>query len=367
MPINNQGNLPGVPPIQNTAAPPADAAPTASRNNARQALFMRADRDTCRAEWRAWARVGDQATGEERGVAEPLMTTCPSSADRLMPSRQIANLGLPRLPERSPADLRVPNVSDKLLTSLPANLPTELSDLDICDNTLSSPRRNLPTGLQILDISSNALSSLPESLPEGLQRIHIRAIQLTRLPTHLPASLRGLGLGSNQLTTLPESIFALPRDCDVYISDNPLTDTARNQLLALNARDDYQSPQMHFSMPQGTQLPERPLQDAVAAWPLPPGADAEQRVLQWQDFANEPGAAAFARLLDRLAETVNATDAQFCQSIGEWLFQAGLENDPDADHIAGPQVRAEIKREIQGQLTQDFLGRHGLQTHPPVR
>ena len=85
MPNNIEGNRPGVPPVQNTAHPRADAAstaqgaaegvantanpgatqnttPTASRNHLRQASLMRAGRDHCLAQWRAWARVGGFAT-----------------------------------------------------------------------------------------------------------------------------------------------------------------------------------------------------------------------------------------------------------------------------------------------------------------
>jgi Leucine-rich repeat (LRR) protein len=171
---------------------------------------MRADRDNCLAEWRAWARAGDPTSWENRDLAEQRILRClnrPKSNHQLT-SLHIVNLGLSSLPDRLPANLRVLDVSGHQLTRL---------------------RDNLPTGLRHLNVSSNQLNSLPRNLPEGLRALDVSRNQLTSLPAHLPASLRSLDLEFNQLTSLPESIFELSPDCLVYASNNPLTEGTRNR------------------------------------------------------------------------------------------------------------------------------------------
>ena len=65
-------------------------------------------------------------------------------------------------------------------------------------------------------------------------------------------------------------------------------------------------------------------------------------------------------------ELIEAMGEPFANRLQTRLREDGLENDVDAARIVEPQVRAEIEREIKGQLTRDFLDRQRLEIHPPV-
>lgn len=58
---------------------------------------------------------------------------------------------------------------------------------------------------------------------------------------------------------------------------------------------------------------------SVAAWAGGRSSRGDETAQQWEAWANEPGANAFMRFLDRLGQTVNARDPQFRASVSEWL------------------------------------------------
>ncbi len=62
-------------------------------------------------------------------------------------------------------------------------------------------------------------------------------------------------------------------------------------------------------------------------------------------------------------QLIDAMDEAFSTRLQVRLQEVGLENDPDAQRTMGPLVQAEIAREINGPLTQDFLRSKGLQIH----
>ena len=71
-----------------------------------------------------------------------------------------------------------------------------------------------------------------------------------------------------------------------------------------------------------------------------------------------------ARVMAANEALIEAMGEPFANRLQARLREAGLENDVDAERIVGPQVRAEIEREIKGRLTRDFLDRHRLKIHP---
>ena len=376
MPNNIQGNRPGALPARNADNTPATAEPTAKgaagasanadtaapvrtsaeplrRNSAMQASLVKLDREARQAAWTDWAKTVDPTAGENRSEAAQRMTACLNGNQT---SLNITSLSLTSLPERLPAGLRRLNISGNQLTRLPETLPSGLRELYVSGNQLTRLPGNLPSGLEYLYVSGNQLTRLPEHLPSGLQHLFVnnnRLISLTQtlpaeliwltvqnnhlstLPEHLPTSLRGLNLTSNRLTTLPDSIFQLSPHCEVDVSNNPLNKVTRNQLLQRIAHHDYRGPQIHFSTAEGMQLmPPRPLQNIVANWPRPPGMGAAQD------------------------DVLAAMDKEFINRLQARLLETGQENDVDAQLDIGPQVHAEIVREV--------MTRHGLQDHFPV-
>ncbi len=57
---------------------------------------------------------------------------------------------------------------------------------------------------------------------------------------------------------------------------------------------------------------------------------------------------------------IDAMGDEFSNRLKARLQEIGLQNDADAERTLGPQVQAEIAREIKGTLTRDFLHRNGL-------
>lgn len=376
MPNNIQGTRPGAPPGRNTAAPPADAASTPQgaavtsahadtavpartfaeplrRNSALQASLVKMDREARQAAWSDWVKTVDPTAGENRSEAAQRMTAC-LNGNQI--SLNMTSLRLTSLPERLPPGLRRLNISCNQLTRLPETLPSGLRELYVSGNQLTRLPGKLPPGLEYLYVSGNQLTRLPEHLPSGLQHLFVnnnRLVSLTQslpaelvwltvqnnhlshLPERLPTSLRGLNLTSNRLTTLPDSIFELPPHCEVDVSNNPLNKAARNQLLQRITHHDYRGPQIHFSPAEDMQLmPPRSPQNIVANWPRPPGMGAAQD------------------------EVLVAMDEEFINRLQARLREAGREKDADAQLDIGPQVHAEIVREV--------MARHGLQDHCPA-
>lgn len=59
-------------------------------------------------------------------------------------------------------------------------------------------------------------------------------------------------------------------------------------------------------------------------------------------------------------QLIDAMGEEFSTRLQARLQEIGLDNDPDAQRTLGPLVQAEIAREINGPLTQDFLRSNGL-------
>ncbi len=86
----------------------------------------------------------------------------------------------------------------------------------------------------------------------------------------------------------------------------------------------------------------------------------------WQAVMQRLDPAGYEQTQDRL---MGAMGDEFTNRLTARLQAMGLENDADAQRTLGPQVQAEITREINGRLTRDFLARHGLLEHiaaPPT-
>ncbi len=80
----------------------------------------------------------------------------------------------------------------------------------------------------------------------------------------------------------------------------------------------------------------------------------------WQSVLQRLNPEGHARAQDDLIE---AMGEDFSQRLEARLQGLGLEADPDAQRLVGPQVQTEITREINGRLTRDFLERRGLLAH----
>jgi hypothetical protein len=263
----------------------------------------------------AYLPTGLQRLDVSHNQFQSLPDTLPDGLQSLYASHN----QLQSLPEHLPAALQVLDASHNQLQSLPENLPDGLQGLEVSHNQLQSLPQHLPAGLQQLEVSQNQLQSLPEHLPAGLQQLYVNNNQLRSLPEHLPAPLVVLAVSHNQLSRLPER---LPDDLEVL-------DVSYNQLQRLpeHLPDDLDVHGLEtnplLAGPQlqaGPQL--HPLAWAVAAWPRPEGAPANEAEIagHWQAFANEPGADAFTHFLRELANTVNARRSpDFRSSVGEWL------------------------------------------------
>jgi hypothetical protein len=82
----------------------------------------------------------------------------------------------------------------------------------------------------------------------------------------------------------------------------------------------------------------------------------------WQSVLQRLEPQAYAAANEALIE---AMGEPFAHRLQARLQALGIENDADAERIVGAQVRAEIEREIKGQLTRDFLARQGLRDQLP--
>ncbi|MFK3968877.1 NEL-type E3 ubiquitin ligase domain-containing protein [Ensifer adhaerens] len=226
--------------------------------------------------------------------------------------------------EGAPARLRMLEVSSNQLTSL-VGAPTELQILEASENELTS-FEGAPAGLRSLSANANQLASL-EGAPTGLGVLTARGNQLTSLED-APAGLQTLDVGDNRLTSLPADLLTrFAASCTINLEDNPLSEHVRANLRAVTEAANYVGPQVYFSM-GGEDGAVADSEDGAAARPLAEvvedwlgAAEAEA----WQDFAEEPGAAEYARFLDRLRDTVNFRNPAFRQSVVDDLRQAAAQ------------------------------------------
>ncbi|WP_338696321.1 MULTISPECIES: T3SS effector NEL-type E3 ubiquitin ligase NopM [Bradyrhizobium] len=234
------------------------------------------------------------------------LSSLPASFPTGLQHLLISHNRLISLPDALPATLSRLEVADNSLTSLPANLPARLEILNASDNRLTSLPDALPSRLTSLAVSGNQLTDLPDSLPSGLIELDVSSNQLANLPAPLPSTLQSLNLSGNRLTSLPEGLlssFSYPHLENLEFGDNPLPDDVLANLAAAEAPP---------------QLAQQSLYEAAAHWL----GDAPSALAEWQHFADEPGAQDYARLLERLRETVNYGNHEFRQRVADDLRQA---------------------------------------------
>lgn len=80
----------------------------------------------------------------------------------------------------------------------------------------------------------------------------------------------------------------------------------------------------------------------------------------WQPWQAVMQRMAPERYAESRDELIDALGDEFRTRLQGRLRGMGLENDSDAEREMGPQVQAEITREINGRLTKDFLAERGL-------
>lgn len=295
------------------------------------------------AELDAWAS-GSHAPEENRmqAIERLKVWVNDNDTDRLLSFNGLRLTSLPMLPD----SVRTLHICYNRLNTLPDDLPDSISTLLAGDNLLTNLPNRLPSSLRYLDASDNQLSVLPDNLPDSLIEFHGFGNQLTRLPENMPASLRKINVHGNRITRLPpnfpplrtldvslneltsltetlpntldylnaeeNSLASVPENlitrlrpgCEVFLDNNPLTERVRQNLReALNAQG-YNGPSITFSMHAGFDAtPTRPLQEAVADWHDDDEMNAA--IAKWSTFANEPGADAYSKFLDRLRQSVN--------------------------------------------------------------
>ncbi|SDG86618.1 C-terminal novel E3 ligase, LRR-interacting [Bradyrhizobium sp. Rc2d] len=189
-----------------------------------------------------------------------------------------------------------------------------LRDLAAPSNQLTS-LPDLPASIQSPDVEHNQLTELPEPLPSGIELLSASDNRLVRMP-ELPADLEALDVSNNRLTDVPESLLQLGSNAAVDLTDNPLQERVQTNLVTARIAEDYAGPQILFALSEEPMEPRpRPLHEVVAE--QDPAAEAT-----WQRFANEPGVQDYARLLNRLAGTVNYRNDEFRQAVVEDLRQA---------------------------------------------
>ncbi|WP_368566297.1 NEL-type E3 ubiquitin ligase domain-containing protein, partial [Pseudoxanthomonas sp. UTMC 1351] len=274
---------------------------------------------------------------------------------RVEAAERMRNIGLPgyldlsRLQLRDlpplPADLAWLDCRDNALTQLPV-LPARLEMLQ-CQNNPLGRLPALPSSLQDLDVSGCPVTALP-ALPAKLQQLGAAHCQLTSVPPRWPANLGVLDFEGNQiarmdqiparrpglfwecnlrhnlLTALPSNVQHRNPGGTLHLEGNPLSAHALEQLSQLRNDPRYVGPDITFSMDASDpsmSRPVRPLHDAAAAWY--PSEAAHAAVARWTAFEGEVAASQFAQYLDKLAQSINATQAAvaapFRAHVGEWL------------------------------------------------
>jgi hypothetical protein len=257
----------------------------------------------------------------ELNVSGNKLTALPVEMPRALKILEVFMNSIQALPESLPPGLEQLQVDNNSLTHLPETLPDSLRHLSVFGNRLVRLPEKLPSALTDLMACNNRLSSFPASLPGLLERMFVSDNLITMLPANLPPSLESLDLHRNRIVQLPNEIPASDRRrCQISLYDNPLLHSELERLLELTQSRQYRGPRFGFSMASQTITPSvRPLDIAIADW-FELNDDA---VITWRDVAKEHDASAFSAFLDRLRDTVNATDQIFVENTREWLKYLG--------------------------------------------
>ncbi|MCA1384241.1 E3 ubiquitin--protein ligase [Bradyrhizobium sp. NBAIM03] len=267
-----------------------------------------------------WAAEDGQGQNEDRQQAVSRTRAWRRAGD-INELLDLSSLSLTALSAPILAGVRRLNVDDNQLNSLPERLPATLQELDARGNRLTQ-LPGLPAGLQRLNVEYNQLTDLPEPLPGELEWLSASHNRLTSLPETVPPQLIWLGASNNYLTNVPETLLTqLSSDSSVDLENNPLAERVQAGLATAMHAGDYAGPQVFFSTADGpVEVQPRSLQEVAADW-----LEGEPTAMAtWQHFAHEPGAADYARFLDRLRGTVNYGNEAFRQAVAEDLRQAAV-------------------------------------------
>lgn len=266
----------------------------------------------------------------------PELPNLPDSLTELLAYRN----ELKSLQDPLPLGLTTLAISSNQLTSLPSNLSElrSLRFLHAASNQLDSVPV-LPPSLRELWVADNRLHSLPE-LPDSLTLLWFARNQISSLPDPLPRSLESIDASQNLIASLPSNITTqLGPHCTVDVIDNPLVQSARDDLIAAVNAQDYQGPT--FIGHDLAHLPAagvvRPLPEAVAEW-YPPG-ERSAVMEKWNALSGTPGAEDFSRFLDRLRRSVNGSNPQLKHANAEWLSHLA-EHGPLRDQAFAISVEA---------------------------
>ncbi|WP_301308566.1 hypothetical protein [unidentified bacterial endosymbiont] len=207
--------------------------------------------------WSAWVKAAPAGESTDRAAAVQKMRNCLYNGRTEL---ELKYLALTTLPDLLPQNLTELNTDYVPLNYLPA-LPEGLQWLDVSNNWLTSLPA-LPSGLNLLWCHKNELTSLPV-LPSGLQVLWCLENHLTSLPA-LPEVLWMLEVSDNQLTRLPEGIARLSTGASVGLANNPLSEGARQDMVAMVSAPGYLGPTIYFNMAEPSSVREtRTLHHAV--------------------------------------------------------------------------------------------------------
>jgi len=223
------------------------------------------------------------------------------------------------LPEHLPTSLLYLSVENNGLVALPKELPPQLKSLHVAHNALKRFTSDLPDSLEMLDIAHNAFRFLPHHYPSHIKNVFAGHNLIEVCPKsllHYP--LENLDLPHNRFERLPHNIDLSPIE-RINLSNNPLT----NQTLhALATRQN--GPQISYSISDGqATFPDEPLWKAIAH--LMNGRSEKtidqqaQMYSAWKAISEEPGAQDFAKLISRLASSIQASAPGFTAFADQWL------------------------------------------------
>lgn len=205
------------------------------------------------------------------------------------------------------------------LTSLPA-MGSNVTVLNVEHNRQLTELPIMPASLRRLTASDCGLTRFPE-LPDDVESALLRRNRITQLPDSLPARIKLLDISDNELQTVPSSLFRLPLNSVVFMTNNSFPDDVLRMFHHVHNGNDPRMPrdqQPNVMMdpapprdrprraPRQTPVPTPvarsqavdPMVSAVGAWY--PAHQSRDKSAPWAAFQREPGAMEFMRFLNRL-------------------------------------------------------------------